>query len=415
MAARSSSKCSWINRGQRGDYLQAIQKWNAQLVEIQRTIRVLEEVRWPETVEKVFIENAARELPRVYVDDYRRHARFGNVSDKLARLQTFERDINQKLGADDPAARLFLRRAEGLRAALRLIIARGTAEFSALSGVIYGGTLSSPQVHQSLCRLVDFCETQTPGLAESERIAAADAKLGLAARLNAYFAGQPIRVILSERLSSDACAGHRYLKLRRSATFTHADVDMLEVHEGWVHLGTGVNGSQQPLFTLLGMACPCATSTQEGLAVFTEMIADVCSPHRMKKLALRFRAVMMAERGADFLQVYRFLIERGCGVREAYRQSARVFRGSLPSGYGPFTKDLTYGLGLISLTKWLRSLIPDPFAGLSLLFSGKACLDDLSDLAELHGAGLLAVGEFVPPFYRDLDRIQNTLNKLPVF
>ena len=55
-------------------------------------------------------------------------------------------------------------------------------------------------------------------------------------RLSAFFHGEGIRVILSDGIASDAAAGTDYLKIRDDAMFNAQDIDVLEVHEGWVHL-----------------------------------------------------------------------------------------------------------------------------------------------------------------------------------
>ena len=51
------------------------------------------------------------------------------------------------------------------------------------------------------------------------------------------------------------------------------DLRLLEVHEGWVHLGTTLNGQSQPVCTFLSKGPPSSTLTQEGLAVLTEVFA----------------------------------------------------------------------------------------------------------------------------------------------
>src|SRR5262249_34882354 len=165
-----------------------------------------------------------------------------------------------------------------------------------------------------------------------------------ATRLTRYF-GAGVRVALCGAIASDAAAGNGYLKLRASATFTPADVRVLEVHEGWAHLGTTLNARLQSALPVLGWCSPSATRTQEGLAVFLELVTGAAGAGRVRKLLSRVKAVAMAENGADFRDVYRHFLAATGEPAEGYRQAARVFRGSLPTG-GPFTKDLSYGEGL---------------------------------------------------------------------
>jgi len=400
-----------VNTALRSDFVGLLQAWNARLREHQRCIRILDAVRWNGDIEADFFARAAGELPDITADDYRQAVPLERIRDRLLDLRRIERDINARLGTQHAAGRLLLRRCRSAQDALRLIAARGTGEFVWLSREVFGSTLESKTNRDRLTRLISWLEASPPA-AGNERRYDADFTAGeLERRLNAHFAPETIRVVIADTLNADACAGSGYLKVRRDARFTAGDIDLLEAHEGWAHVGTMLSGRGQPVFGVLAGCAPCVTCTQEGLAVFTEILADACNPARRRRLANRMRAVMMAERGADFLDVFRFFQERGSDDRNAYRNSVRVFRGSLPTGHGPFTKDYSYGLGLIELSSYLRSH-PDDDQLIPLLFSGKTCFDDLPDLAELHGEGLLIAGEYVPPPFKDRARIRQGLREL---
>jgi hypothetical protein len=75
----------------------------------------------------------------------------------------------------------------------------------------------------------------------------------------------------------------------------------------------------------------------------------------------------------------------------------RIFRGSLPRGIGPFTKELSYIRGFIDIADLIRKEL---FAGridrIPLLFAGKMSAGDLDDLSWLADRGLLARPRFVP-------------------
>jgi uncharacterized protein (TIGR02421 family) len=401
-----------IDVRQRADFLGCLQNWNARLINHLRCIRVLEAVRWRGEVERDFLAHNGQLLPRVGVDDYRAVEPRINVPDRLADLRRLEQEIARRLGAGHPAARLLLRRCRSAQDALRLIAARGTTEFVWLSREIFGSSLASRTTRDRLLRLIAFLEASPDTGFPSERWTAEAAAQELTRRLAAYFSGAAIHVRTSEALSADAAAGPGYLKLRLDATFTNAEIDLLEAHEGWAHLGTMLSGQRQPIFSLLAKCAPCVTATQEGLAVLTELAAGVCHPLRRRRLAARLRAVMMAEDGADFLDVYRFFQEQLGHDRDAYRHACRVFRGSLPHGVGPFTKDLSYGLGLLELTAHLRTLGDDEGRAIPLIFSGKTCLDDLPDLTALQAEGLLIAGEFIPPPFRDRRQCRQALRDL---
>src|SRR3546814_6275871 len=119
-----------------------------------------------------------------------------------------------------------------------------------------------------------------------------------------------LRVFESVGILADASAGADYIKIRSDAMFNERDVRALEVHEGLVHVGTTLNGQNQPICTFLAKGPPSSTVTQEGLAILMEVIAFASYPTRLRKLTNRTRAIHMAEEGADFLDVFAFFREQ---------------------------------------------------------------------------------------------------------
>lgn len=380
-----------------------LQELSARLGQIQRPIRVLDALRWDESVEEAFLAAHGRELPPVTADTYRRRPLPFDPEAKIAELADLERDVRRALGTRSAAGRLLVRRCGGYREACRLVAACGTPKFVVLSRELFGTTLGRPptDVPTTATGLAAFFEgligepESTPD--HSPDLSAAEAADELARRLADYFGGtQAICVRLCDKILADAVADGPALKVRRDARFRPEMVRLLEVHEGWVHLGTTLNGRRQPICGFLGKGPPAVTRTQEGLAVLMEVLARVTYPERARRLVRRLEAVAAAERGADFLDVYRLFLDAGEPPRASYQHAARVFRGSLPAGVGPCTKDLTYGQGAALVWRALNAgTASDP----SLLFCGKVGLDDLDDLAELRDAGLLEPPAFVPaPF-----------------
>jgi uncharacterized protein (TIGR02421 family) len=218
-------------------------------------------------------------------------------------------------------------------------------------------------------------------------------------RLRRYFgADVHFRTRLNPDLSADASAGGSTINIRGNAQFFEWELRLLEVHEGWVHLATTLNGRGQPLCTFLGKNSPSATVTQEGLAILTEILTGVSHPQRLLRLANRIEAVGMVEEGADFLDVYRFYLEQAECPRSSYQQAHRVFRGGLPTGCGPFTKDLGYTRGLIQLLELIdRAQRAGRLKEIGLLFCGKTCVSELPNLAQLAEEGIVKEPEFIPP------------------
>jgi hypothetical protein len=143
-----------------------------------------------------------------------------------------------------------------------------------------------------------------------------------------------------------------------------------------------------------------------------ELLADATCPVRLRRLNLRAAAVAMGEAGSDFLDIYRFFLDDGCPPAEAYHCSARIFRGSLPEGAGPFPKDACYLRGLLEVWAAAKESFATGTAHLlPLLFCGKTHLGDLPLLAELRDEGLLVPPRYLPPPFVDLPELEAWLER----
>jgi uncharacterized protein (TIGR02421 family) len=307
-------------------------------------------------------------------------------------------------------------------------VLRGTRGFSQVSERLYGSSSDSfhagdptlSDLGQMMSVILDNLAQEAPFPAEDETFEAPQAVEELSRRLGAFFGDQAaVRVRLSDGIVADAAAGTDYIKVRGDARFTAREVRLLEVHEGWVHLGTALNGQSQPVCTFLGKGPPSSTVTQEGLAVLTEIFAFASHPARIRRLTNRIEAVALAEAGANFLEVYRFFLQEGYTPRESYQHSARVFRGSLPADHGPFTKDLCYSKGFVQIYNFMRLAVSRGMVRrVPLLFCGKTNLADGKAIAQLIEEGLVAPPRYVPPPFADLHALSawlcyaNFLNKM---
>lgn len=382
------------------------------LVEAQRPLRILDAIKWDDAVEEAFFAAGARELPPVTRDYYASRPLPFDPATKHAELSALARDVRRRLGANDPAGGILARMTAEYREVVDLLAQRGTPDFSAISERLYGR--SSHPLHAEERTLADLGQAMAGTLDRMARDASLsqeartyDARqtvAALSARLGEFF-GAPgaVRVKLSDGIIADAAAGSDYLKIREDARFSPREVRLLEVHEGWVHLGTTLNGQQQPVCTFLSKGPPSSTVTQEGLAVLTEVLAFASHPGRVRRLTHRIEGVALAEDGADFLDVYRFFLQEGYHPRECYQHTVRIFRGSLPAGCGPFTKDLAYSKGFVLISRFLRTALDRGEVGrVPLLFCGKTCVQDVDTLAHLAEEGVLAPPRFLPPPFADL-------------
>jgi uncharacterized protein (TIGR02421 family) len=398
------------------------------LVEAQRPIRILDAIKWDDDVERAFFETGCRELPPVTRDYYLSRPLPFDPEKKLNELHTIERDIRRQLGEFNAPGQIMARMCQEYREVVHMLTHRGTSVFADISERLYGS--SSDSFHAGDPNLVDLGHMMSDILDnlsheaifghEEATLDAQQAVDTLSDRMKAYFGDTgAVRVRISDGIVADAAAGSDYIKIRNNAHFTPREVRLLEVHEGWVHLGTTLNGQDQPVCTFLSKGPPSSTITQEGLAVISEIFAFASHPGRVRRLTNRIEGVAMAETGANFLDVYRYFLEEGYKTRESYQHTMRIFRGSLPEGCGPFTKDLCYSKGFVLIYNYIRLAVSrGMLRRVPLLFCGKLALCDIKTIAQLVDEGLVTPPRFVPPAFADLNALSawmcfsNFLNRL---
>ena len=147
-----------------------------------------------------------------------------------------------------------------------------------------------------------------------------------------------MRVETDPDLIAKAAAGATRIRLRAATSFSSYDRDQLLNHEAFVHSLTALNGRAQPILKSLARSSPRITATQEGLAVFAELMSGAIDIARMKRISLRILGIDMALRGADFIEVFRFFLDAGQSEGDSFSSAQRVFRGVAPTG-GAATAD----------------------------------------------------------------------------
>jgi uncharacterized protein (TIGR02421 family) len=199
-----------------------------------------------------------------------------------------------------------------------------------------------------------------------------------------------VAVVLDKRCTSKAIAGMTKVRVREDAVFQAWEADGLFHHEVETHAYSAHNGAAQPLASFLRAGGPRSTPTQEGLAVFSELYNGALAVPRLERLARRVKLVGMAEEGASFIDLYRYLTEAGTSEHDAFLDAARVCRGGLPEGGAPFTKDACYLAGLVHVYVFLEAFVRGGFRDeVEMLVAGRLALDDITALVELRALGLL--------------------------
>ncbi len=393
-------------------YQENIRTLSDRIVETQKNIRILDAIKWDSSVQQAFFDSKFKELPPVNKDYYNKQPLPFDTQEKKSQFQEISKSIRQTLGQYNPLTKIMGRMCREYVDVIRMLESRGTPDFSDISQQLYGSSTDvfhagDPNLNDMGTMMFDTLSNLSNDIIsepEKKDITGEEAVTTLQKSLDQYFkdSSHPIQVKLSDGIISDAAAGSDYIKIRKEARFNARDVRLLEIHEGWVHLGTTLNGKLQPVCTFLGVGAPSSTITQEGLAIITETLNYASHPGRVRRLTNRIKAINMAEEGANFLEVFEFFRIQGFSEIESYNNTGRVFRGSTPEG-NPFTKDLAYAKGFVMIYSFIlmavRRGIP---SRIPLLFCGKTNLEDMKVLDHLIQEGLVVPPRFVPPQFADI-------------
>lgn len=393
------------------EYQKVIHELSNRIVVAQKPIRILDALKWNGEVQGQFFKHKCKKLPNVTPEYYDKvnPLQFDPVK-KIEELHEIERAIRRKLGQYSGVGSIMLRMAREYSRVVELLMARGTPRFTEISQQLYGSSEDAFHIGAPTLKDLATLVTNTLSNIKEQVSTAADIKNFtsqetvkiLSKRLGHYFGTSKPRVQLSDGILADASAGADRIRIHEGLLFSEREIRTFEVHEGWVHLGTTLNGLAQPICTFLSKGPPSSTITQEGLAIITEVFTFASYPGRLKRLTNRITGVNMAEEGANFLDVFNFYLSQGMSEEEGYHATSRVFRGSVPDG-GPFTKDLSYSKGFILIYNYIRLAVQRGLVTqIPLLFLGKTTLEDIHLLSDLVEEGLVTPPKYIPPQFQDL-------------
>ncbi|MHB1948054.1 MAG: flavohemoglobin expression-modulating QEGLA motif protein [Gammaproteobacteria bacterium] len=395
------------------EYQKVIRELSERIVNAQKPIRILDALKWDESVKEQFFKHKFKRLPQVNTEYYltQNPLSFDPIK-KIQEFHEIERSIRRKLGQYSGVGSIMQRMCHEYARVVELLLVRGTSKFTEISQELYGSSedafhIGAPTlkdlatlVSNTLANIRDQVVTD----ADVERYSSEDAVRLLSKRLANYFTDRStaVRVELSDGILADASAGAEKIKIHKGLTFSEREIRTFEVHEGWVHLGTTLNGLAQPVCTFLSKGPPSSTITQEGLAIITEIFTFASYPGRLKRLTNRITGVSMAEEGANFLDVFNYYRGQGLSDEDSYQCATRTFRGSTPDG-GPFTKDLSYSKGFILIYNYIRLAVQRGLVThIPILFMGKTTLEDIHVLADLVEEKIAIPPKYIPPQFRDL-------------
>jgi uncharacterized protein (TIGR02421 family) len=391
--------------------LQRYAELDQRLLAAVRGIHILPTVAWPASLESRMIEVYSRgrfTLPQV-----------SYVRPDLTAARAELAAIEHAAGADaqaDPLGDYLQRTADSWLVAAEMLQAVGTVGVTLPSVVLYGrpddlipgsseSNLDAARYFIALADELgaDLLDTSASITAEALRAALADA-------LDAFFGAGTVRVDVDPELTAKAAAGATRIRLRGGASFDEYDYHQLLAHEAFVHTLTALNGRRQPLLASLGRTSPRVTATQEGLAVFAELMSGAIDITRLKRISLRIVAIDMALRGADFVEVYRYFSDCGQSVADSFHSAQRVFRGVPLTGGAAFAKDNVYLSGLLSVHTFFRWALKERRMDLLRhLFAGKLALHDVISLQPHFASGAILPPQWLPPWMQRVHGLAGTL------
>jgi uncharacterized protein (TIGR02421 family) len=369
------------------------------LYQASRSIRVLGSIDWPPEVKTEFFAAGAQGLPRVRYQPL-------DPAPAVEAVREARRAIIPVTSVD-----LWLeRQADTLERSARMLATVGTTAFFEYGRQIYGEPtsphrllpLTSLQLAEHVRDTIEQLARIEMDISPPEHHDAPTVAKDIEKAVRAHFGEAAPKVELVDGLSANALATAKSIRIRRDAHFTDRDARQLLHHEAYIHCATSLNGRAQTDLPILAAGHPGTTRTQEGLAVFAEIISGSMELDRMRRLADRVFAIQMAIDGADFLEVYRYFLERVANPDQAFENARRVFRGGVISGGAPFTKDVVYLYGLLQVSIAIRAAFAAGRSDvLRLLFCGKLDAQDIPALCELYAMGLVRAPLYLPPWISD--------------
>jgi len=393
-------------------YLERLRTLSARLVMLQKPIRILDAIKWPAEIENDFRAKGGRELPTIDKDFYQRQKLAFDPDVVYQSLKELKDDVRRQLGRGDSLGQILQATIDQYQVVIELLRHRGQPQFGHFSRLLYGSAQDKirgdrqtlRQLGERLCQVFSLPAVEHLNRPYNNHINAEQAVDILLQRMGGYFGPGEVRVQISDDIVSDASAGGDCIKVNRRAMFSELDLQVLEVHEGWVHIGTTLNGRQQPWATWLSVGSPRITAIQEGMAVLMETLTFSSFPQRARRISDRVVAIDLAEQGADFCEVYQYFLARGISEHDSYRVTQRVFRGGVLTGGSVFTKDISYVKGFVENVNFIRSAIQSGVPEIiPMLFVGKVTLDDLPVLYERYLEGVITGPKYLPPMFKDLN------------
>lgn len=383
---------------------------DALLVEIVQPIKILSALSWPAESEARFLKawRAGKpELPEVHLDQ----------QDYSVQIEALDA-LQSRCDRAHPLDNLIFKTARSYSSAARMLGAIGTPDFTNYSIELYGKPNDIYRTQDwTALDAADFFLAKTDELLGGYVVppTVADIPVELFAErlqksIDDFFVEDKVEVIIDPSLSAKAIAGSNRVRLRAGAVYSELDLNQLLEHEAHIHAATMHNGKRQTNLQTLSLGAPRTTRTQEGIAVMAELMTLSLDIVRLRRIALRVKAIAMALDGADFIEIFKSFMDAGQTEEESYQSTVRCFRGGDVKGGTVFTKDTVYLKGMMEVHAFLAVAIHENRPELvNALFAGRMSLGDVVELAPYFETGFLIGAHYMPHWANDLRTLASVL------
>ncbi|MBX7138725.1 MAG: flavohemoglobin expression-modulating QEGLA motif protein [Oligoflexia bacterium] len=368
---------------------------DSKLVEVAKNIKVLRNLTWPASIATSFLEKWSAGSSSYPLIEYPKHS----YKNEVAALKM----IMEAAGTDHPLGRYIYKTARSYMTAALMLEYVGTPAFTELSAEIYGSprdkvwstSISNLEASEHFISSTEDFRKACPVQKEESCLMATYVAAELQKAITPFFHKHKVEVVVDPELASKAAAAANRIRIRNFTCFSQMDIPQLLHHEAFVHTLTMLNGKEQPYLKSMSLGAPRTTRTQEGLALFAEFITTSIDINRLRRIALRVKAIDMAMQGADFIEIFKFFMDSDQGEVESFQSAARIFRGGDVRGRSVFTKDSVYLEGLMYIHSFLHKAIHSGKIDYPhRLMAGRLTFSDVVELEEFFDSGFIA-----PPLY----------------
>lgn len=287
----------------------------------------------------------------------------------LRELRVMLGDLRKQL-LQGPWSALWESRCDELALEIQIIEAIGQPAMPTLSKRRFCDPVWAPA---ALSLAVDWASTEPSPHAERE-CTDSPAATSLLNQMRRTVANERLsfRVATSESLVSAAATGEGVIWVASGSWIYREEVPRIVVHEVFGHAWPRARAASESC-ELFAVGSARGNDTQEGYAVWQEVITQTQTPRRRQELGLRHLAAQCVWQGADWVQTVDALLERGVPPSAAQNIALRSHRG------GGLAREAVY---LQAYCQVLSAIDAEPHI-LPWLGAGRLDLDAIASLREM--------------------------------